>query len=468
MYAIIDIETTGGRAEFDKITEIGIVLHDGERIVDTFSTLINPERSIPYNIIRITGITDYMVKDAPKFYEVAKKVVEMTEGAVFVAHNVRFDYSFLREEFRQLGYTFSRKQICTVRLSRKVFPGLPSYSLGNLIKYFSIPVKARHRALDDAMATAELFDLMIRKYPDRLFLKTELSVAIENTKLPLSFDKEKISRIPDECGIYYYFNEDGKVIYIGKSRKIRSRFLQHFQVTNQKAAFLQRSVADMDYVLTGSDLVAQIIESEEIKRYKPEYNKAQRISSVNYAIIEDGDEVPEKGFKIIRAKDFAEESNKLGYYYSRQSAERMVSSLAERFGLCPCRLNRTNGVNLCLEEQRKSCIVARQDFLPETYREKLEDALAYLKSFQPGDRLILDRGRTAAEKAFILCENNQIAGYGFLPEGKYISLNAVKCYLIPVRDSPEMRKILNDYIRKNRSQIVIVDTGKGFPLSVSS
>ena len=140
LYAVVDIETTGGLARRDKITEIAIVLFDGNQIIDRYETLINPERSIPYEITRITGITDDMVVSAPRFYEVAKKIVEMTEGAIFVAHNVRFDYSFLREEFTSLGFTFTRRQLCTVVLSRKSFPGLRSYSLGNLIRHFGITV----------------------------------------------------------------------------------------------------------------------------------------------------------------------------------------------------------------------------------------------------------------------------------------------------------------------------------------
>jgi len=162
-YAIIDIETTGGMAKRDKITEIGIVIHDGEKIVDTYESLINPGRHIPPNITRITGITDDMVADAPRFYEVAKTIVEMTEGAIFVAHNVRFDYSFIKEAFNDLGYTFSKRQLDTVRLARKTFPGLKSYSLGNLIKHFGIKVNARHRALEDAIATTELLELIFAK-----------------------------------------------------------------------------------------------------------------------------------------------------------------------------------------------------------------------------------------------------------------------------------------------------------------
>ena len=164
-YAIIDIETTGGAAAREKITEIAIVLHDGTKVIETFETLLNPERSIPVYITQITGISDAMVAKAPKFYEVAKKIVTMTEGAVFVAHNVRFDYGFVQEEFRRLGYTYTRQQLCTVKLSRQAFPGLRSYALGNLIEHFNIKTTDRHRAMADTMATVEIFE--------KIFLKQE-------------------------------------------------------------------------------------------------------------------------------------------------------------------------------------------------------------------------------------------------------------------------------------------------------
>ncbi|HMR44937.1 MAG TPA: 3'-5' exonuclease, partial [Saprospiraceae bacterium] len=144
LFAIIDVETTGGRANRDRITEIAIALHDGEKVVKTFESLINPECPIAYGITELTGITNDMVADAPRFYEVAKEIGQLTEGAVFVAHNVRFDYGFIREEFNRLGFTYSRRQLCTVRLSRQVFPGLQSYSLGNLIRHFKIRVNDRH------------------------------------------------------------------------------------------------------------------------------------------------------------------------------------------------------------------------------------------------------------------------------------------------------------------------------------
>ncbi|HSI91826.1 MAG TPA: 3'-5' exonuclease, partial [Adhaeribacter sp.] len=143
LYAIIDIETTGGQPAQDRITEIAIFIHDGHQITDKFHTLVNPQRPIPYFISNLTGITDEMVRDAPKFHEVAKEIVQFTEGKIFVAHNVRFDYSFVKKEFADLGYTYQRKTLCTVRLSRSLIPGLPSYSLGKLCKSIDIPLELR-------------------------------------------------------------------------------------------------------------------------------------------------------------------------------------------------------------------------------------------------------------------------------------------------------------------------------------
>lgn len=161
MYSIIDIETTGGSPQTEKITEISLLNHDGLRITDEFTTLVNPEKKIPTFITDITGITDEMVAGAPRFYEIARKIVEMTENRIFVAHNVAFDYGFIREEFRQLGYTYSRDKLCTVKLSRKIIPGHRSYSLGKLCSELNIRIENRHRARGDAMATVRLFEMLL-------------------------------------------------------------------------------------------------------------------------------------------------------------------------------------------------------------------------------------------------------------------------------------------------------------------
>ncbi|HPF04155.1 MAG TPA: 3'-5' exonuclease [Bacteroidales bacterium] len=163
MYAIVDIETTGGSAKLEKITEVAVFLHDGEKITGEYSTLVNPERNIPYYITNLTGITNEMVENAPRFYEVARTIVELTEGRTFVAHNARFDYSFIRQEFKSLGYNFRRNVLDTVALSRKLFPGHRSYSLGNICRDLNIKINDRHRAAGDALATVKLFEILLSR-----------------------------------------------------------------------------------------------------------------------------------------------------------------------------------------------------------------------------------------------------------------------------------------------------------------
>jgi len=170
MFAIIDIETTGASYKYGKITEIAVVIHNGTEITDTFSTLIDPEMDIPYFITRLTGITNEMVAGAPKFYEIAKKIVEITAGRTFVAHNASFDYKFIQEEFRRLGYDYQRKVLCTVKLSRRYFPGYPTYSLGNLCQNLGIRIENRHRATGDALATAEVFSRILINHEARKYV----------------------------------------------------------------------------------------------------------------------------------------------------------------------------------------------------------------------------------------------------------------------------------------------------------
>src|SRR4030042_2337888 len=209
MYAIVDIETTGGSSRIEKITEIAIYQHDGEKITGEFVSLVNPERNIPYFITNLTGISNEMVENAPRFFEVAKTIIEFTEGCTLVAHNARFDYSFIRQEFKSLGYNFKRNVLDTITLGRRLIPGHRSYSLGNICKDLGITINGRHRAAGDALATVRLFEMLMEK--DRQ-INGRYSEMMRNTrisKLNPNLDVSKIDAIPDEPGIYYFYNENG-------------------------------------------------------------------------------------------------------------------------------------------------------------------------------------------------------------------------------------------------------------------
>jgi DNA polymerase III subunit epsilon len=281
-YAIVDLETTGGMAKRDKVVEIGIVISDGQRVLETFETLVNPERSIPMDVIRIHGITDEMVRDAPKFYEIAKKVIELTEDCVFVAHNVLFDYGFVRSEFEALGFTYTRSTLCTVRLSRKAFTGLPSYGLSNLSRHFGIHISNRHRALDDAMATGIIFHKILEVVTLDTHLGISMKSQIKEARYPEGISEETIRKLPTTAGVYYFYNEYERVIYVGKSINIQARVKQHFSDFTPKYEKLFQRVKMIDFVETGTEILALLLEDYEIKSLGPEINKAQRNKPEKY------------------------------------------------------------------------------------------------------------------------------------------------------------------------------------------
>ncbi len=281
-YSVIDIETTGGRRGEHKMTEIAIINIDGNEIVDRFSTLINPERSIPSSIIYLTGITNEMVEHAPKFYEVAKKIIEMTEGRIFVAHNVFFDYNFIKQEFLELGYQFKRDKLCTVRLSRKYLPGYKSYSLGKLAADLGIEINGRHRAMGDAEATAIIFKDLIDSVRNEDFVLSEAKKIV----LPPHVIRDEYEALPEKIGVYYFYGKNNQVLYIGKSKNIKKRVTQHFRadLKRRKDIELKNLIAHIDYTLFEDELSALLFEGHEIKEKWPPYNTSMKSKKFTYGI----------------------------------------------------------------------------------------------------------------------------------------------------------------------------------------
>jgi len=290
MYAIVDIETTGGSPKIEKITEIAIFIHNGEKIINEYVTLINPERNIPYFITNLTGITNEMVENAPCFFEVAKKIVEITEGCTFVAHNAKFDYSFLRHEFKLLGFNYKKNIIDTAALSRKLIPGHKSYSLGNICGDLGISINGRHRAAGDALATVKLFNILLECDKELNEGKISLLKNTKTVKLHPNLDLKKIENIPEEPGVYYFYNEKGDLIYVGKSRNL----MQHIQMflskkSTKKTMEVRSQIADIDWELTGSELIALLKESSEIKAKRADKTTNEFIfKSKNFFIIDTG------------------------------------------------------------------------------------------------------------------------------------------------------------------------------------
>ncbi len=447
MYAIIDVETTGNSARFGKITEIAIVLHDGKRVVDEFSSLVNPECSIPYFITRLTGITNEMVASAPRFCEIARKVVEMTEGHVFVAHNAQFDYNFIREEFARLSYDYSRDVLCTVRLGRLLLPGMHSYSLGKICEVLQIRNSSRHRAAGDALATARLFEILCEKAGDSDLLQLTRS---KNAKSPLcQRHKDMIAALPADTGVYYLYDRDDKLIYVGKSCNIRERIHTHLISTaTRRAQEMKEQVCRVHYELTGSELIALLKESDEIKSMKPLFNKAQRRALNAYGLYEKTDD---KGYLCFHIRRNTSKGVPVISFNNLTEGREFMFRLSAEFELCQ-RLNALYpGNGACFHHSIRQCRGACiGEESPASYNQRAEAAL-HTMEFPESNLLLTDRGRNDEEKSFVLIENGKYMGYGWVPADHCI-LQATDLYpfLIPAADNREIRRIINDFTRRNK------------------
>ncbi len=267
MYAVIDIETTGGQFNKEGITEIAIYKFDGVEIVDQFISLVNPEIPIQPFVVKLTGINNAMLRQAPKFFEVAKRIIEITEGCIIVAHNAPFDYRILKLEFDRLGYQFQKPTLCTVEMSKVLLPDAQAYSLGKLVRSLGIPIADRHRASGDAMATLKLFKLLLDKDIDKQIVKQQIKNEVHQGISPKLFDI--LEKIPTSIGIFYIHNDKGNIIFIGKSNNIRKKLNQIFTADTKIAKRIQKEVYTVTFEETGNELIALLKEREELLHNKP-------------------------------------------------------------------------------------------------------------------------------------------------------------------------------------------------------
>ena len=440
-YAIVDIETTGLSPSTEKITEIAILIHDGTKVVETFSTLINPEMKIPYRITQMTGINNRMVEDAPKFYEVAKKIVEITEDRIIVGHNVRFDYGFIRSEYKSLGYEYQRQTLDTIKLCRKLIPGQPSYGLGNLCKSLKIDNHARHRAEGDALATTRLFELLL-----------SLEGEPEKTNLngmQSSLGKSLIENLPKEPGVYYFYNKDNELIYVGKSINIHDRILSHLNNNmNKKAVEMRNAIADVQFTLTGNELVALLLESSEIKKHQPLYNRAQRRTFYNQGLYSFFDDEGYLNLKITRV---IASLNPLYTYSSVNEGRNHVEMLMEEYGLCQklCGLYDTQGP--CFHYQIHQCKGACiGEEIKESYNLRVQQALDNYH-FEHQNFLLITAGRHPHEKAIVKVENGRYRGFGYADETCDLNNPDLlhEC-ITSYSDNKEVRRIIKSHLRNNQ------------------
>ncbi len=449
MYAIVDIETTGGSPRTDRITEIAVYIHDGQCIVDEFITLVNPERKIPYYITQLTGITNSMVCDAPRFYEIAKKIVELTENKIFVAHNVGFDYNFIKTEFKHLGYTFQRDQLCTVSLSRRLIPGLPSYSLGNLCKELNIRIEDRHRAAGDALATTKLFDILLQLSSDAGHDFFEMPGIFKKDLHP-NFDPDKLKNLPNESGVYYFYNDQNDLIYIGKSKNIKTRILTHFRNhSTKKAIEMKKQVASIDYELTGSELIALLKESEEIKSLKPVFNCSQRRSVSHYGIFAHYNTSGYLCYSIQRLSDIR--ATPICTFSSQKAAKSYMQQCIDTFHLCQklCGMYQTSAACFYyeLDECKGACI---EEEPAEEYNIRAQK-LIESNRFKTNNFYIIDAGRDEDEYAVVKIEHGKYQGYGYISGNLYENTNdSMDDYITAYSDNRDIQQIIKNYLKSNK------------------
>lgn len=304
MYAIIDIETTGGQFNEEGITEIAIHKFDGNDIIDSFISLINPEKEIQPFVVNLTGINNNMLRGAPKFFEVAKRIIEITSNCILVAHNTSFDYRILKTEFRRLGYNFEVPTLCTVELSKKLMPDLESYSLGRLCRNIGIPVTERHRANGDALATVKLLQLLLLKDVGKEIIKS--SVKTGNSRDLSQKLLGILDDLPSKTGVFYFHDIKGEILFLGKGRNIRKMVNQIFLQTTKKSKSLLKELSSITFEITGSELISNLKYHEEAMLHKPKYNKLiirskseKKFSNENMILIDRGRHISEKSVILI-------------------------------------------------------------------------------------------------------------------------------------------------------------------------
>ena len=449
MFAIIDIETCGAKFDFRKgrIIEICIVRHDGLSVVDVWTTLINPECYISPYFTNISHIDNDMVRDAPKFHEVAKKILELTEGCIFVAHNVGFDYSFVKDEFASLGFKYKKDTLCTVRLSRKLIPGRISYSLGHLCASLGIEINGRHRAEGDAVATAKLFDLLMALKANHPQYKNQGVMEIMTRRVD-NIKKYILNKLPESCGVYYFLNKEKEIIYIGKSVNMYNRALSHFNTDEKKGKKMLNDLMNVDFVETGSELIALLLEADEIKKHKPKYNRMRKADvfthSIDWFLSKEGI----ISFKIV---PYEESENALLSFTTYMTARERLESWIDEQMLCLQYCSLTSEGSLCFNHQIKKCngICCGEEEVEE-YNERARTILSE-HLFEDPNFIILDKGRNHEERSVVLIEDRKYAGYGYMDQ--YSQANSpeeIKDLVKLKHHYPDTNDLIRSWCKKNK------------------
>ena len=412
MYAIVDIETTGGHAAHHRITELAILIHNGEKVIDRFETLIDPGMSIPPLITQLTGIDDKMLEGAPTFASIADQAMELLQDKVFVAHNVNFDHSFMKREFAEVGMKFLPKKLCTVRMSRKLIPEAPGYGLGRLCGSLSINIKARHRAGGDAEATAELLTILLKRDKNGEIEKAINRHSKEGT-LPSNLPKDHYDALPESVGIYQFLDKAGRHLYVGKAKNIKKRVLQHFtgSGTTYRDQVLKREVRQIEFLETGSELIALLEESHLIRKFWPKLNKAQKFPKAMYGVVSYTDRT---GKVKMALKKLLKVDRPILSGRNILELREVMYRVAKEQELCHLLLGLQQGQEICIRvhEDGEKCF-CNGDVTMKTHNSRMVKAISSISRKE--DLMIKGLGRNDNEESIVLIKQDTYLGYAFVP-----------------------------------------------------
>ena len=392
-----------------------------------------------------------MLRNAPKFFECAKRIVEITEDCILVAHNSNFDYRILKTEFDRLGFAFKRKTLCTVELSQELIPGLESYSLGKLVRTLGIPMSDRHRASGDAMATLKLFKLLLSKDVKKTIIKSAIRVEQKSILTPNL--KSIIEELPSSTGVYYIHNQRSEIIYIGKSRNIKKRINQHFTGKNPKSKKIRALVHSVSYEKTGSELMALLKENEEIKKNKPPLNhalKRDKFSHGLYSFQEDD------GYKHLKLERIKAKDNYITTFINHDSGRSFLNKATETYGLCQKLVGISNSKSSCFNYEIEQCdgaCVKKES--SESYNKKV-DAFISKYSYENKNMILTDKGRNVDEKSVFVIENGVFIGMGYVDLNYQILNKDVLLSLItPITENRDSKHIIHSFMRKHKNLKII-------------
>lgn len=441
-FAVVDVETTGGKPDYSDMTEIAIAVVENQKITHRFSTLLKPRYRIPFNITQLTGIHDGMVETAPTFQQVADEVFELLKDCIFVAHRVEFDLAFVKRGFQQCGIAFSpSKKICTVRYARKVIPNKKSYSLASLCSHYSIRNKEAHRAWSDTEATAELLIALLKEDHDNALEKL-LKVGNPTMRLPDAIPAEVIKALPQSPGIYRFYNKQGKLIYIGKAKNIYKRVMSHFTGEGTSLSMkLREHAVQLEYSLFGSELLAALSEDHEIRHHWPLFNKAQKEQNKIYNIVHYQDLLGNHRLAVQIGKKMAQA---LRYFFSMSAARSWLIKQVEDYGLHP-------GYCQC------EGFVEHTTASDEVHNTRFETFLSLVKR-KNESYIIQEQGRSEQEKAFVWVEKGNYRGIGFIPndaEGNIAEL--LEMHLIPMKESAMVWSLVLKHLEKSPKSKKLLD-----------